>query len=121
MSPPSDHLRTEGSPPTECDTARKVTPNSMGREQFRSHPRRTQRTAEYDVLATYIQDRFRYDHTLGRFDYPDLRPIYAALSTTVHSSGLIPNHRSLFPAATPTYTLDYRNGDPLIRYRIEFA
>jgi hypothetical protein len=95
--------------------------NSRDDELIRFGPRRIPRTAEYDILAAYSRVHFCYGHTLGRFDYLALRPVHAALSTVVHSSELTPNRRSLFPAAIPTYTLDYRNGDSLIRYRTEFA
>ena len=91
----------------------------MGHEQLRSHHHQTQRTAEYDVLAACIRAPLWYGHSLGRFDYLGLGPVPAALSTSVHSSALISSRRSLFFAASPTYTVDYRNGDPLIRYLTE--
>lgn len=93
----------------------------MDRVQSRFHHRQTQRTVEYDALAEYIRVYFRYGHTLGRFDYLAPRPVHAVLSTAAHCLGLTPNRRSLFFAASPTYTLDYRDGDPLIRYHTEFA
>jgi len=49
--------------------------------------------AEYDAPVACIRVRFCYGHTLGRFGYLGLEPVHAALSTTVHSSGLISNHR----------------------------
>ena len=110
-----------GSLPTACDRAHRPRPDSMDRVQPRSHSRQTQRTVEYDVLAANIRVHFRYGHTLGRFDYLALRLVHAVLSITAHSSGLTSNRRLLFFAASPTYTLDYRNGDPLIRYHTEFA
>jgi hypothetical protein len=64
---------------------------------------------------------FRYDHILGTFDYRVLRPVHAALSTTAHSLGLISSHMWLFLVAIPTYTPDYRNGDPMIQYLTELV
>jgi len=65
----------------------------MDRELFPPPPRQTQGMAEYDAPVACIQARFRYGYTLGRSGYLALRPVHAALSTTVHSSGLIPNRR----------------------------